>query len=118
MDSNWQNLSSKEIEENFNPRIAVPNFNTYIEEAQKKAEIARENLPNILNISYGDHQLQTLDIFCKNKLKKAPVHIFIHGGYWRALDKSDHSHLALPFVISALYFFYKSILFNSLSSWL
>ena len=28
----------------------------------------------------------------------APVLVFIHGGWWRALDKSDHSFLAPPFV--------------------
>lgn len=28
----------------------------------------------------------------------APVLLFIHGGYWRALDKADHSFVAAPFV--------------------
>ncbi|HRK40187.1 MAG TPA: alpha/beta hydrolase [Burkholderiaceae bacterium] len=28
----------------------------------------------------------------------APVLVFIHGGYWRALDKADHSFLAPPYV--------------------
>lgn len=27
----------------------------------------------------------------------APVLLFIHGGYWRALDKADHSFVAAPF---------------------
>jgi acetyl esterase/lipase len=27
----------------------------------------------------------------------APVLVFIHGGYWRALDKSDHSFVAPAF---------------------
>ena len=94
----WKRLSNKQIENHFNPRIAVPNFQEYITEAQKKAVLTRKTLPNHLDISYGRHNLQKLDIFCKNNLHNAPVHIFIHGGYWRALDKSDHSHLAEPFV--------------------
>ena len=24
--------------------------------------------------------------------------IYIHGGYWRAIDKNDHSFIALPFL--------------------
>jgi arylformamidase len=28
----------------------------------------------------------------------APVMVFIHGGYWRSLDKADHSFVAPPFV--------------------
>ncbi len=27
----------------------------------------------------------------------APVHVFVHGGYWRALDKSDFSYVAHAF---------------------
>ena len=33
------------------------------------------------------------------------IHIFIHGGYWRALDKSYHSHMALPFIKNNICFF-------------
>ena len=98
MTLDWKNFSNKEIENHFNPRIAVPDFSKYIEEAQVKAKSARNILNNILNISYGKHPLQKLDIFCNKNLINAPVHIFIHGGYWRALDKADHSHLAIPFV--------------------
>ena len=41
----WRNLSSDELESNFNPRIAVPDFASYLEEAQKKASEARKYLP-------------------------------------------------------------------------
>ena len=44
-------------------------------------------------------------IFGKKTLKNASVHIFIHGGYWRALDKSDHSQLANPFVENNILYF-------------
>ena len=45
------------------------------------------------------------NIFGKKTLKNACVHIFIHGGYWRALDKSDHSQLANPFVENNILYF-------------
>jgi arylformamidase len=41
-----------------------------------------------------------LDIFPSQtpvKEKGAPVVIFIHGGYWRSLDKMDHSFVVPPF---------------------
>ena len=98
MTLDWEKFSNKEIEKHFNPRIAVPNFDKYIKEAQKKAELARKKLPKSLDIPYGNHPLEKLDIFSKKHIQNAPVHIFIHGGYWRALDKADHSHLATPFV--------------------
>ena len=101
----WRNLSADELESNFNPRIAVPDFASYLEEAQKKASEARKYIPGKIDISYGSHPIQKLDAFYKDKLNNAPIHIFFHGGYWRALDKSDHSHLAIPFVENdCLYF--------------
>ena len=36
---------------------------------------------------------ETLDVF-PAPVADAPVLVFIHGGYWRALDKSDHSFIA------------------------
>lgn len=46
---------------------------------------------------------QTLDVFTPPAHRPAPVGgwpvlVFIHGGYWRALDKSDHSFLAPAWV--------------------
>lgn len=105
MKFNWKNLSLNDLEQNFNPREAVSNFSDYIEEYKILAKKHREELPCILDVNYGDTPLQTLDIFGKNKLKNANVHIFIHGGYWRALDKSDHSQLAKPFVENDILYF-------------
>ena len=47
----WRNLSSDELESNFNPRIAVPDFASYLEEAQKKASEARKYIPGKIDIS-------------------------------------------------------------------
>ena len=50
-----------------------------------------------LDLPYGDGPGETLDIFPAAHAN-APVVIFIHGGYWRSLDKSEHS-----FVVPALH---------------
>jgi arylformamidase len=40
-----------------------------------------------------------LDLFVPDEpVQGAPVMVFIHGGYWRSLDKADHSFVAPPFV--------------------
>ena len=105
MNFNWKNLSKKELENNYNPRKAVADFSKYILEYKSLGQKSREELPGILDVSYGDTPLQKLDIFRKKTLDNANVHIFIHGGYWRALDKSDHSQLAIPFVNKDLLYF-------------
>jgi arylformamidase len=50
----------------------------------------------VLDVPYGHTALETLDVFSTD-VAKAPVLVFIHGGYWRSLDKADHSFLASAF---------------------
>ena len=47
----------------------------------------------ILNRSYGPSERNRLDLFLPDQTPKGLV-IFIHGGYWLALDKSYFSHFA------------------------
>ena len=79
------------------PRKTVLNSDDYIEAAGARSAEVRKTLTGHLDISYGDTPLQALDIF-PAKTAKAPVLVFIHGGYWRALDKSFYSDIAPPFV--------------------
>ena len=81
MNINWHNFSKKELEDNYNPRVAVSNFSQYIAEYKDLGKVSRESLPCILDVSYGNTPLQKLDIFGKKNLKNSNVHIFIHGGY-------------------------------------
>jgi len=46
-----------------------------------------------LDIEYGDHPRERLDLFLPDAAPKGLV-VFVHGGYWRAFDKSYWSHLA------------------------
>ena len=57
---------------------------------------ARQALPCELDVAYGSEPGETLDVFPAASAG-SPVVVFIHGGYWRSLDKADHS-----FVVPAL----------------
>ena len=59
--------------------------------------VTRHSLKCSLDISYGDSSGQKLDIFPAS-YSNAPVLIFIHGGYFKALDKRQYSYIAKPFV--------------------
>ena len=41
-----------------------------------------------LGLSYGDTSRQFIDLFFPAAGESAPLAIFIHGGYWRAMDPS------------------------------
>ena len=77
----------------YNNRALVPDFADHFAHWTSASKQARETLKPVLDLAYGDGPNETLDVFPAVQ-KNAPVVIFIHGGYWRSLDKSDHSFVA------------------------
>jgi arylformamidase len=77
----------------YNNRALVPDFADHFAHWTRASELARETLKPALDVPYGDGLNETLDIFPAARAD-APVVVFIHGGYWRSLDKSDHSFVA------------------------
>ena len=93
-------LSVEQIEHinlQYLPRLTLANVEEYLEKSAERSARVRKKLACEIDVAYGDTPGQTLDIF-PAKTKGAPVHIFIHGGYWRSLDKHIYSHVAGPMV--------------------
>ena len=98
-------MNLENLERSFNPRLAVDNYESYLKNSSKKAKLAETILNGKKNINYGNSDLQKLDVYYDSNNNHLPIHIFIHGGYWRALDKSYHTHMAIPFVEKKICFF-------------
>ena len=84
----------------YNNRLLVADHAVHFTRWAQDSASVREQLPRQLDLAYGSQPGETLDIFAARKIvgaRKAPVLVFIHGGYWRALDKADHSFIAPPF---------------------
>ena len=79
----------------YNNRALVPDFAEHFDHWRTASAQARQQRPAVLDVAYGDGPGETLDIFPTNR-PDAPVVVFIHGGYWRSLDKADHSFVAPP----------------------
>ena len=79
------------------PRLTVNNAEEYLQKSAARSARLRNKIACQIDVPYGDTPGQTLDIFAAAR-KGAPVHVFIHGGYWRALDKDIYSHIAGPMV--------------------
>ena len=83
----------------YNPRIAVPEFNDHFERWKKRSQQAQQALSGhaYLDVAYGTDPMEKLDIY-RAKGESQALLVYIHGGYWRALDKSIQSFVAPPFV--------------------
>ena len=84
----------------YNNRALVPDHAAYFSRWAQASIQARQGSPCTLNEAYGTSAGEKLDIFPSAPAGKpaAPVLVFIHGGYWRSLDKADHSFIAPAFV--------------------
>ena len=103
------------LDAQYNNRARVPQAMAHLqrwaaESADARAQLAATGQA-VLDVPYMVEPhlaaaIQTLDIFTPPAHVSPPpggwpVLVFIHGGYWRALDKADHSFLA-PTWVNAL----------------
>jgi arylformamidase len=78
----------------YNNRARVPEHPEILAGWARDAAAFRASQPKAqLGLRYGDTTRQYLDIFPAAEAD-APLALFIHGGYWRAMDPSMHSHVA------------------------
>ena len=80
-----------DLEAQYNNRAAVPDHPALMAAWKAQAEAARAAHPPTL-IRYGPGEREVMDLFEAGP--DAPVALFIHGGYWQALDKNWFSGIA------------------------
>ena len=81
----------------YNNRELVPGHARWLERWALDSERARATMTCRLDQRYGEAPGETIDIFPARKGDGTCL-LFIHGGYWRALDKKDCSFLAPAWV--------------------
>ncbi|MGD9979037.1 MAG: alpha/beta hydrolase [Hyphomonadaceae bacterium] len=81
---------SRDLEQEYNNRARVPEHPAIIASWAAESKAYRAiNPPRV--IEYGPGERNTFDLFDAGA---GPAVMFIHGGYWQALDKSFFSHMA------------------------
>jgi arylformamidase len=93
----YRSYDQAQLDAQYNNRAAVPEHPRWTERWPRAAAEARAALEGRLDIAYGSGPRETLDIFPAGE-SPAPVLAFIHGGFWRALDKSQFSFIAPTWV--------------------
>ena len=88
-DPDWLNAQ-------YNNRALVPDYARHLARWAEASALSRSQSDCQLDLPYGDGAAEKLDVFVPPR-PGAPVLVFVHGGYWRALDKSDVSFVAPVF---------------------
>jgi arylformamidase len=79
----------------FRIRAHVSDFDDIVADIVARSAATRANLPMITDLAYGPDPTETVDLFLPADTRQGlPVHMFIHGGYWRMFSKRDYSYIA------------------------
>jgi arylformamidase len=84
-------------EREYNARAAIPEHPQIFARWAEQAAATRRLRACLIDVPYGDASSERLDLF-PTRQEAPPLLVFIHGGFWRSLGKSDFSWLAPSFV--------------------
>ena len=93
----FRNFNQKELDAQYNVRAGISNHLEIFSRWKVEGEKFRSENFSRLDLKYGRENNQNLDYF-ESKHPRAPLLVFIHGGYWQSLDKSDFSPVAAPYL--------------------
>jgi len=88
------------VEREYNNRQLVPEHPAFFARWERDSQFVRNTLPGDLDVPYGAGPRQRIDLFPAKGSDR--VLFFIHGGYWRSLDKNLFSWLAASWVAAGV----------------
>ncbi len=92
----WRSLSPEELSRQYSPRGTVNNLDALLQDYRTQSQ-PMYDLPHLRDLRYGTQADELLDLFPVPGRTDAPLFVFIHGGYWRALGKQDSVFMARNF---------------------
>lgn len=89
----WRDYDKAGLDAQYNNRKRFPDHVERFAAWADWSAATRARIPGRLDIAFGAQPMETLDVFPADGAG-APIHMFIHGGYWYSLDKNDYSFVA------------------------
>lgn len=76
----------------YNARAGIPDHPHIFTRWQKESALVRRTQAGLLDLPFGQAEKERLDFYPAYR-SGAPLLVFIHGGWWRSLDKSDFTYI-------------------------
>lgn len=90
----YRGFSQAELEQQYSPSSMIGgDLSPYLASYAALSAEARANLDVHESLSYGASPSKVLDFFPAVGAR-APLHVFIHGGYWQALSQRESAMMA------------------------
>lgn len=85
----------------FRIREHVVDFEDFVSQYRARSKATIADLRSQRNMAYGSCRDEKLDLFFPDRATgRAPIHLFVHGGYWRAFSKDDYAFVADAIIAS------------------
>ena len=97
LDSQHMASDTAFLEREYNARASIRDHPQIFARWAEQGAAARRMRACETDLHYGTLEAERLDIFHAHQ-SDAPLLVYIHGGYWRSLDKSDFSWIAPSFL--------------------
>lgn len=82
------------LEREYSPSSCVADLHSLLTRYGEASESARAQFPNLITLDYGEEAAERIDFFPAGA-GRAPLLVFIHGGYWQELSNRDASFPAV-----------------------
>lgn len=88
--------TQEEIDQEYSPMATAADGEARVQAWMTRGQAVTAELDCHLGLKFGPTRDEQLDVFPAGA--NAPIHVFIHGGYWRRFSARDHAFLARPLV--------------------
>jgi arylformamidase len=89
-----QDVSGDELDRALNPRLTIPDAGAVLQGLAAVSADVLDRTPPAVH-SYGPSPAEYVDVY-PTQTTAAPVHLFIHGGFWRSFSARDYAFVAPP----------------------
>lgn len=93
----YRGFTPEQLQSQYSARAAVPEHPQIFQRWRRMSVDFRALSHAELNIPYGESPREKVDLFLPST-ENPPLLVFIHGGYWQAMDKGDFSFIARELV--------------------
>lgn len=98
----WRDFDVETLSRQYSPSSCVDDFDALIAAYVSESKAAEARTEVHKNLAFSAHPDETLDFFPATN--GAPLHVFIHGGYWQELTKNESTFAAPDFVENGIAF--------------
>lgn len=91
----YNGYMADELQRQYGARAAVPEHPAIFQRWRVESAAYRDEAPAARpDLRYGGRPRQRIDLFHPDGATPAPLHLFLHGGYWQAMERGDFSFVA------------------------